>query len=196
MIHHMRLGFSTLGARVFAVSVVCLTGACRQSVAGAPVGPADPQLTVTGGPFTIERKQSSVSVDIPYRFVNRTSAPLASLGCSRSLAPPQLEWWTGRAWQGTYGRIVALCLTLPPPSIAPGSTISNTLHVRIAADSIAPDGHRALVFWYGPHHAAEYRLRFDLCAYHSTSEPDKYTCPRIAEDALVSRSFRMGFAGG
>jgi len=130
--------------------------ACRDSLLTAPAGPTNPQLTVVGGPFVIRQGQWIDSVDIPYRFVNRTSAPVASIGCFPPM-PPRLQWWNGNAWVYAYGEIEPACSS-PPFVIAPGASFLDTLRVRVFADSIGPGGSSVAPWWLGPRAAGQYRL--------------------------------------
>lgn len=106
---------------------------------------------------------------------------------------PALQWWNGNAWVYVYDRIEDACLS-PPLVIAPGAAFSDTVHVRVAASSIAPDGEGVSPFWTGPRIAATYRLIWTLCAYHGGNGVDG-GCDALPESALVSAPFRMAFGG-
>ncbi len=115
--------------------------ACALSVLLSCAGPFAPDPE-TGPPFVTSEStyvlrptQDGVTVDIAFKFVNRTGAAIFVLNCNR-ITSLHLEQGVGGVWTFAWAGAVPDCLS-PPIELRVGDVFSDTLHV-FAGDPSGP----------------------------------------------------------
>lgn len=114
-------------------------------------------LVADSAQYTVRLEGWMYRGSIGFRFTNRTGKTLSENYCG-SPTPPELEKQRADGgWSIAFGRVLLMCLTLPPLRIPDGGTYSGSVGV-VAAQP----GHNMMPMFELDSVPGIYRLRWDL----------------------------------